>query len=339
MIDAGPLSLKLADGMIGVGTHRLSGGMMKRPAFWGVSLLIVYFAMVFCDDSAPIPDEFQTENTLAIIYPQMSTELVGGQSFRVTTILKNDADEPIEAALVEAELWTPEEERSLAIPCFDQGNGRYLSDPVTLPLKNSQGIWRVSARAVSGNEVIAQGEGHFIGQSSYSERLQRLLGFWIEPSDLFPYNVPGAEDPLLKTYAYENGGYVILAGNPTSAVMGISFVILDVHWRQMDFPEDEISAKNHVLNLAGPHRITLDASTEDLIAEQDTFRGWPAWKVTGWWNPNIMLGDLVHEAPLDWVIFQCPGSEWLWTILITTNEIELLDDLQSIRDTFECSLG
>lgn len=310
---------------------------MNRPVFCGVALIAVCFFTVICSDSAPTQDDIQKENNLAIIYPQTSTELVGGQSFRITIILKNNAGEPIEGASVEAELWAPDGERFATIPCFDKNNGRYLSDPVSLPLKNSQGAWRVTVRAILGNGEMAQAEGQFAGRSSYSERLQRLFGFWIELSDLFPYNVLNAEDPRLKTYTYENGGYVILAGNPSSPELSLSFVIMDVHWRQMEFPRDGISAKNYVLDLAGPHRITLGISTDDLVAEQGNFRGWPAWKVTGWWNPSSSPGNPVREAPLDWVVFHCPGSEWLWTILITTNEMELLDDLQSIRETFECS--
>jgi hypothetical protein len=310
---------------------------MDRPVFCGVSLTIVFFISVISGCSVPAPDDMQQEYNLAIIYPQTSTELVGGQSFRITAILKSNAAEPIEGASVEAELWTPDGDLLTTIPCFDRNNGRYLSDPVSLPLKNSQGAWRVTGRAALGNGVIAQAEAQFIGLNSYSERLQRLFGFWIELSDLFPYNVSNAEDPRLKTYTYENGGFVILAGNPASTEMSISFVIMDVHWRQMEIPGDGISAKNYVLNLAGPHRITLDISTDDLVAERYNFRGWPAWKVTGWWNPNNSVGNPAQEAPLEWVVFHCPGSEWLWTILITTNEMELQDDLQAIRGTFECS--
>ena len=311
---------------------------MNRPVFYGVSFLIVLcFFTLNCSGSVPTSDEMQRENSLTIVFPQTSTELVGGQSFRMTIILKNNKVKPNEGAFVEAKLWTPNGERFATLTCFDKKDGRYLADPVTLPLQNSQGIWRVTVRAVLGDDVIAQGEGQFIGRNSYSERLQELFGFWIELTDLFSYNVSNAEDPLLKTYSYENGGYVILANNLTSAEINNSFVILDVHWRQMDFPKDEISAVNYVLNLAGPHRITLDISTTDLVAEQDNFRGWPTWHVTGWWNPSNALRNPGQAAPLDWVIFHCPGSEWLWTILITTNEMEHLDDLKSIRETFECS--
>jgi len=311
---------------------------MNRTVFYRVSFLIVLCLLTLnCSGSVLPSEEIQRENTLTIVFPQNSTILAGGQSFRLTIILKNNSDEFLMDASVEAQLWTPDGEIFTTLTCLDNYDGRYLSDPVTLPLQNSNGIWRVTVRAVLGDDVIALGEGQFSGRNSYSERLQELFGFWIELSDLFPYNVANAEDPLLKTYSYENGGYVILANNLTSAAINRAFVILDVHWQQLDFPKDEISAVNHVLDLAGPHRITLDISTTDLVAEQDKFRGWPAWHVTGQGNPNNVLGNSGNAYPLDWVIFRCPGSEWLWTILITTNAMEYQDDLKSIRETFECS--
>ena len=104
----------------------------------------------------------------------------------------------------------------------------------------------------------------------------------------------------------------------------------------MDFPQDEAAAVNYALDLAGPHRITLDIPPTALTAERDNFQGWPAWHVTGWWYPENAFGNSGHSAPLDWIVFRCPGSDQLWTILITTNTVQYLDDLQSIRETFAC---
>ena len=311
---------------------------MNRTIFQWVSFLIV-LGILTLNCSGPVRplEEIQRENILTIVFPQTSTVLAGGQSFRLTVMLKDNRAESLKDASVEAQLWTPDGELFATLLCLDNNDGRYLSDPVTLPLQNSQGIWRVTVRAILGDDVIAMGEGQFSGQNSYSERLQELFGFWIELSDLFPYNVANAEDPLLKTYSYANGGYVILANNITSAAINRAFVILDVHWQHLDFPKDEISAVTHVLDLAGPHRITLDLSTTDVVAEKDNFREWPAWYVTGQGNPDNVLGNSGAAYPLDWVIFRCPGSEWLWTILITTNAMEYQDDLKSIRESFECS--
>ena len=84
-------------------------------------------------------------------------------------------------------------------------------------------------QAVWGDGQTAQGEGQFNSLISYSERLRQLFGFWIDLTDLFPYNKPNADDPRLKTYSYANGGYVILANNLTLGEINNSFVILDVH--------------------------------------------------------------------------------------------------------------
>jgi hypothetical protein len=300
-------------------------------------LFILYLLSLNCCSPTPVLDNQQSEYNLTIVYPQLSTELVGGQSFRTTIILKNDKDEPVEGASVEATLWTPDGDEFTTFACSDKNNGRYLADHVALPLKNSQGIWRITLRAEMGDELIANGEGQFVGRNSYSERLQALFGFWIELTDLFDYYVPNAEDPLLKRYTYKNGGYVILANNLTTAQLFNPFVILDVHWRQSELPQDENDAVNYVLNLAGPHGKTLELSPNDLMAEPANFRGWNAWHVTGWWEQRNALGHTEEPAPLDWMIFRCPGSDWLWTILLTTNEMVYLDDLRSIRETFECT--
>ena len=303
----------------------------------GIFLVLVALLYVTgCTDTTPTAEEIQRNNELTIVFPQKTTELVGGQSLRVTVLLEDFEDQPVAGALVTAELWSPGGELFATLPCLDKGGGRYLADSISLPLRESQGIWRVVVQSVGEDGTTAQEEGQFRGLTSYSERLEHLFGFWIELTDLFPYNVSNADDPRLKTYSYADGGYVILANNLTIGEIDNSFVILDVHWRQQDFPEDAAAAVDYVLDLAGPHRITLDIPAATLTAERVNFQGWPAWQVTGWWHPNNTLGDPGRSAPLVWMIFRCPGSDQLWTILITTNMVQYLDDLQSIRETFAC---
>jgi hypothetical protein len=310
---------------------------MNRLGLYGLVILILSIIVISCSSPELSPDEIETDMDLAIVYPQETTELAGGQSFRITAILLNDQGDPIEGALIEAELWSPDGEWFARLTCLDKKSGRYLSEHIALPTRNSQGQWRITARAISEDGRSVQAEGLFVGQQSYSERLQDHFGFWIDLTDLLPYNVADAEDPLLKTYSYENGGYVILANNITTTQINNTFVILDVHWRQTDFPENTASATDYVLQLAGPHRISLDISPADLEVKKDTFLGAPAWHVSGYWKQDNALGDPRPDAPLDWMIFQCPGSETVWTILITTNDIKYLDDLQLIRDSFSCS--
>jgi len=310
---------------------------MNRIGACGLFILILGLSLIGCSGPELSPTEIQKGMDLAIVYPQGSTEIAGGQSIRITVLLNELDGQPIEAAAVEAELWSPDGKLIASLPCPDMKSGRYLSDYVTLPTRNSLGLWRVTARAVLDDGRKAEIERQFIGQISYSERLEQNFGFWIELTNLLPYNFSNAEDPLLKTYSYDDGGYVILANNLTTTQINNSFVILDVHWRQTDYPLDELAAANYVLDLAGPHRVTLDLSPADLVAEKNSFLGSPAWHVTGWWKRDNAFGDPRPDSPLDWLIFQCPGSEKLWTVLITTNDIKYLDDLKLIRESFTCS--
>jgi hypothetical protein len=322
---------------------------MSNQLYRGMFLFIIAFLFVpSCSDNTPAAPtneviakpttgKIQENNKLTIIFPQTDTEVVGGQSFRVTILLEDFADQPVAGALVTAELWTPGGELFATLPCLDKDGGRYIAESIALPLRESQGVWRVVGQADWGDGLTAQGEGQFIGLPSYSEGLEQLFGFWIDLTDLFPYNIPNAEDPRLKTYQYENGGYVILANNLTRGEIDSSFVILDVHWLHEDFPADETAAVDYALNLAGPHRITLDIPTTAVATERTDFQGWPAWHVTSRWDRENAFGKPARSAPLDWMIFRCPGSDWLWTIHITTNSEEHLDDLQSIRETFACS--
>jgi hypothetical protein len=312
-----------------------------------ILFIIALFAATSCADAAPAvpvsrstvaPTTAQTEQAgnLTIHFPQAATELVGGQSLRVTALLKDSENQPVSEALVTAELWTPAGELFATLPCLDQGDGRYLADSISLPLRDSRGIWQVVTEATWGAGMTAKAGEQFTGLTSYSERLQQLFGFWIELTDLFPYNVSNADDPRLKTYDYADGGYVILANNLAPGTINNAFVILDVHWRKQEFPQDEAAAIDYALSLAGPHRITLDIPASAVAAEQDELQGWPAWRVTGWWPTENALGNPQNRAPLDWLVFRCPGSDWLWTILVTTNSPQHVDDLLSIRETFAC---
>jgi hypothetical protein len=299
--------------------------------------LLVCLVTQNCFATVPENNEAEEGYELSIVYPTEETELVGGQNFRTTLFLTDYSNQPIEGASLEAELWTPDGDLFQSLNFTDKNGGRYLADSVTLPLRNSQGIWQVTARAVIGNDVIAQRSWQFISQQSYNEQIQDLFGFWIDLSDLFSYNVPNAEDPQLKTYSYDNGGYLILANNLRPGGLDSPFVILDVHWRFEKFPDDQNTAKDYVISLAGPHGITLDLSPAELYASQDSFLDWPAWHVTGVWNRYDALGNPIQDAPLDWMIFNCPGSDWLWTILFTSNDGKFRDDPELIRQTYSCS--
>jgi hypothetical protein len=300
-------------------------------------ILALCLSLIACSGPPPVPTENQPGMDLTIVYPHAQTEIAGGQSLRITALLNDEDENFIEGADIEVSLWSPTGEFHASLPCIDNEHGRYISDHITLPLRNSQGSWLVSARAVTEDGGIAESQGEFIGYPSYSERLEDNFGFWIDLTDLFPYNIANAEDPQLKTYAYEDGGYVILANNLTTTQINNTFIILDIHWRRTNFPPDQASAAKYILGLAGPHRISLDISESDLVVDENSFLGSPAWHVTGYWERENVIGNPQPDAPLDWMVFNCPGSEEVWTILITTNDIKYLDDLKTIRESFKCS--
>jgi len=135
----------------------------------------------------PAMEETPRESELIVVFPQSTTELVGGQSFRMTVFLKDYDGQPVAGAQVTAELWTPGGELFTTLPCSDKGGGRYLAEPISLPLREAQGSWQVIALATWGEGMSAQGEGQFNSLISYSERLEDLFGFWIDLTDLFPY--------------------------------------------------------------------------------------------------------------------------------------------------------
>jgi hypothetical protein len=269
-------------------------------------------------------------------FPLETTELVGGQSLRVTASLVDHNDRPVEGATVQAELQTPNGDVLATLPCADKGQGHYLSDYVRLPLRGTEGTWRVVVGATWGRDGQAQVEQTFKGLSSFNEELQSLYGFWIELSDLFPYNVPHADDPRNKYWPYKDGGYVILANNFFRGGTYNHFVMLDVHWRRADLI-DEAAAVAYVQNLAGPHGKTMDIPATNLVTEPVSFRGWPAWRVNGHWESTPANGNPPPGGLVEWMVFSCPGSDWLWTVVIATNDEESsMDDLRTLRETFEC---
>jgi hypothetical protein len=58
--------------------------------------------------------------------------------------------------------------------------------------------------------------------------------------------------------------------------------------------------------------------------------------VTGQWKRFYEIDSVRLGGPIEWMIFRCPDSEWLWTIVTATNETAFLDDLWALRETFEC---
>ncbi|MBU0496104.1 MAG: hypothetical protein KKA73_01760 [Chloroflexi bacterium] len=316
--------------------RRMSHHLRGSAALAGFLLVALLLSAAQC--AAPSPQA----GALTVVYPAQGTELVGGQALRVTVSLADRDGQPVEGAMVQAELRAPGDSSLATLACVEsrEGRGRYLADYVHLPLRGSAGTWRVVCQATWGDGQQAHAEQSFIGWASYSERLERLYGFWIALTDLFSYNVPQADNPTIKYWPYDdgNGGMVILANQlPYGGVNG-HFVVLDVHWRHDDWPADEAAAADYICSLYGPHHQKQDYDPIIQTIEMTTLRGTPAWIVTGQWQRGNAFAARTPDL-IEWLILRCPNgeSDWLWTILINTDDAAHLDDLRVIRDTFECA--
>jgi len=271
------------------------------------------------------------DGKLTVAFPLDTTELAGGQSLRVTVFLVDNDDQPVEGATVQAELRAPNGDVFATLPCADKGQGRYLADYVCLPARGTGGTWRVSARATWDDDKQAQAERTFKGLPSLSEKYQDLYGFWIEIPELECRN----KIHEFRDHRYEDGsGFVILEYH----CAGTSHILaeLDVHWQHADWPADKATAIAHAQRLSPPMYHDPDQPNIKLAAEQTTFQGRPAWRVTGWWRFTWESAGALGDGPIEWIIFRCPGSDWLWTIAISTNETAYLDYLRTLQGTFEC---
>jgi len=279
--------------------------------------------------------------SLSVISPQETTELYGGQALRASVYLVDHDGQPVEGALVQAELSSPSGDVFATLPYADQGQGRYLADSVQLPLRGSGGAWRIVTSAAWGEGNQAQAERTFTGITSPAELYQNLYGFWVDPPRLLNYNftmynLHGAGGFHFEDWHYEDGGgYVILDNYRYNTSGGVTFTTLDVHWRRGDFPTDETAAITHVQSLAASHHQEPDTPITDLAAESITFQDRPTWRVTGQWQESYVAVS-APGCPAEWLIFRCPGSDWLWALGISADQATHIDYLRTVRRTFEC---
>lgn len=274
------------------------------------------------------------DGRLTVVFPLETTELAGGQLLRMTVSLADLEDQPVENATVQAELRAPDGKVLTTVTCAPQGQGRYLADYVELPLRGAAGTWRVVARATWGDGKQAQAEREFKGLPSQGEKFQDRYGFWIAASEWVCPNKTTAHQ--FRDWVYDDGsGFVLLEFHCLGT--GHDLVDLDVHWQHADLPADEAAAIAHAQALPPPVYHPPGVPNTDMAAERTTFQGRPAWRVTGHWQ-SIIRSDEPQGSkfPIEWVILNCPDSEWLWSLVISTNEPSYMDYLRSLRETFEC---
>ena len=280
--------------------------------------------------------------SLSVISPLETTKLYGGQALRVAFYLVDHDDQPMEGATVQAEIWSPSGDLFAALLCADKGQGRYLADYVNLPMRGAGGTWRMVASATWGDGKQVQAERTFTGIPSPTEMYQSQYGFWVDPPrvlnyNLAMYNLHGAGGFHFEDWYYEDGGGYVILDNYRYNVVGITFATLDVHWRRDDFPTDEAAAIAHVQRLAGSHHQDPDTPTTNLAAEPTTFQGRSAWHVTGQWK-EAYVAKSAPSCRAEWLVFRCPGSDWLWTLVISADKAEYMNYLRTVQKTFECPM-
>jgi hypothetical protein len=282
------------------------------------------------------------ECLLNLISPLESTQVSGGQDLRITLYLVDQNGLPVEGATVQAELWTPSGKRFASLPCTDRGEGRYLSEYASLSLRGASGTWHVIGKATWDDGQQAEVEGTLQVKPSISEMYQDRYGFWIEHPRIFGlgtgfYNLSESGGLHFEDWLNEDGsGYVIL-DNYRYNTIGVTFAALEVHWRHVAFPADGAVAIAYAQSLAGSglHHQDPDTPLTDLAAKTVTFQGRPAWQVLGR-GSEYYVSKAANEYPVEWLMFHCPGSDWLWSLVVSTDHEDYMNHLRAVQETFEC---
>ncbi|MGD9094065.1 MAG: hypothetical protein PVF74_14550 [Anaerolineales bacterium] len=296
---------------------------------------------IFPDPSAS-PNPPPQSGSLTLISPQENIDVSGGSDLRIVIFLADDNGLPIEGASVQAELWSPSGELYTSIPCLDHGAGNYLSEYVRLPKRGAGGSWRVLGNATWGENGISHVESEFRASPSISEMYQERHGFWVEHPSVFGlgtgfYNLSDSGGLHFEDWLEEDGsGYVILDNYRYKAV-GVTFATIEVHWRDLHFPTNGEIAIDYAQSLsrAGLHHQDPESPLVELTAIPATFQGRPAWHVLGQ-GTEYYVSKAAAEYPIEWLHFQCPGSDWLWTMVLSTDHQAYLNHLQALWNTFEC---
>jgi hypothetical protein len=313
------------------------------------SCVLVAFLLAGCTGgsvpSTAMSEASAQEGHLRIVSPLEDTRLSGGGDLRIALSLVDQDDLPIEGAAVQAELWHPGGELFAEIPCEDRGSGSYLAETVSLPLRGSSGTWRIMVRATLPNGQPAEAESAIRAGPSISEIYLERHGFWVEYPQIFGlgtgfYNLQETGGLHFEDWLNGDGsGYVIL-DNYRYVAIGVTFATLEVHWQDLDFPEDEADAAAFAASLdgAGFHHQDPDTPLKEMAAEAFTFHGRPAWHVSGL-GSEYYVSSAGAEYPVEWLILQCPGSDWLWALVIAADDANYMDHLRTVRNTFKCPLA
>lgn len=290
----------------------------------------------------PPPPATTPGGFLDIVEPSKSTRISGGEDLCVMLRLTDYQGQPVEGAAADVELRLPHGDLFVADDCRTIDLGLYRCPSVTLPLRGSGGTWRVLASASWEGCQTAVVETTFQVNPSISERYLDRFGFWIEQPSIFSlgtgfYNLSETGGLHFEDWLNEDGSGFVILDNYLYQSIGITFAAIEVHWQEARYPDNEAAAIAFVENLSqqGLHHNDPEIPITILTPEPVEFQGRPAWLVHGW-GSEYYVAKPAAAYPIEWLIFTCPDSEWLWSLVLHTDDENHISHLWSLRESFQC---
>ncbi len=279
---------------------------------------------------------------LSITSPQENTHLSGGGDLRIALLLLDQDDRPVVGASVRVELRDPGGDPYTSMLCEDRGGGSYVAETLSLPLRDSGGPWQIKAHAATPDGLSAEVQGTFDANPSISEIYQDRYGFWIEYPRIFGLgtgfsNLHSAGGLHFEDWLNTDGSGLVILDNYRYGTVGVTFATLEVHWLDQRYPanpEEAVIVAEESAEL-GLHHQEPEAPLTALSAQDSEFQGRPAWIIRGE-GSEFYVSGAAGAYPVEWLIFECPGSDWLWSLVIAADEVEYLDHLRTVRNSFVC---
>lgn len=289
-----------------------------------------------------LPAVTESVRFLQIVSPSEDANFSGGADLHVNFLTTDDQGQYADGVVVTVELLSPDGAVYFSESCSHKGQGLHGCPPMTLPIRGAEGIWRLRAEASWNSGQTALTETTFHVNPSVSELYLDRYGFWIEYPQVFGlgtgfYNLSETGGLHFEDWVNEDDSGFVILNNYLYHSIGITFATIEVHWQDADYPEDENAAITFVEELSsqGLHHQDPDIPVVVLSAEVVEFQALRAWEVQGE-GSEYYVAKPAAAYPIEWMIFNCPDSEWLWTVVLFTDDEAYLDHLRTIRDTFQC---
>jgi hypothetical protein len=266
----------------------------------------------------------------------------GGQDLRISLTLQDENGYPLDNANVHADLISPDGVVYKRLPCDNLGGGRYLAEIIQLPLHEAGGDWRVFAQASWEGDGLVETEHTFPVRPSISESYHEKYGFWLEPPTLFGFgtgffSLHQGGGLHFEDWEFEDGGGFVILDNYKYESTGVTFLTLEVHWLPVYYPIDSSAAISltHRVSETGFHHQDNKSGLMELTAEPIKFQESPTWRVTGQYR-EAYTAKSSSPIPFEITIFQCPGANLTWSLVITSDTQRHMGYLRSKGATFVC---